>query len=123
MTIKDIPIREGINLAGSICSVIAVFMAFSLTFNIVQWLIIILGFSFGICVFGLFLSCVKYSINKINWLKSLAENSFFLIMIWSLSILAGLFLALLFGWLFGSGCYGLYALARDALLELPQMLY
>lgn len=123
MTIKDIPIRDGINLAGSICSVIAVIMALSLTFNVLQWFVVILGFSFGVCVFGMFLSCVKYSINRVQWLKTFVENPFCLVMLWSLSILAGLFLALFFGWLFGSGCYCLYVLVRDALSDLPRMLY
>lgn len=61
MKFNELPIREGINLAGSICSIIAVIMTLSITFNIAQWIIVILGFTFGVCIFGLFLSCVRYS--------------------------------------------------------------
>lgn len=122
MKFKELPIREGINLAGSICSIIAVIMTLSITFNIAQWFIVILGFTFGVCILGLFLSCVKYSIKRYKWLQPVAANPFSLVMIWALSILINLFLALFFGWLFGSACYCLYLLASEALSELPHAL-
>lgn len=120
--LHDLPIREGINLAGSICSIIAVIMTLSITLNIVQWFIVILGFTFGVCVFGLLLSCVRYSKSNYRWLQPMANNPFGLVLLWALSILASLFLALVFGLLFGCGCYFFYMAVRDTFTGLPNVI-
>lgn len=122
MKLNELPIREGINLAGSICSILAVIMTLSITLNIAQWFIIILGFTFGICILGLLLSCVRFSIKHYRWLRPVANNPFSLVIFWALSVLDSLFLALLLGWIFGSGCQLFYLMSSDALTELPNVL-
>ena len=123
MKLRDLPIRDGINLAGSICSIVAVLMTLSITLNIAQWTIVILGFSFGVCILGLLLSCVKYATQHIKWLQPFANNPFCLILIWAISILISLFLAFVSGWIFGSGCFCLYLTISGAFTELPQMMH
>ena len=76
MNFKNLPIREGINIAGSLCSIFAVLMAFSITFNIAQWTVIIFGLVFGVCVFGLLLSCVRYIATKYPLLSTAYQNTF-----------------------------------------------
>ena len=74
MNFKNLPIREGINIAGSLCFIFAVLMAFSITFNIAQWTVIIFGLVFGVCVFGLLLSCVRYIATKYHCLQLLTKT-------------------------------------------------
>lgn len=60
--------KEYINLSGSICSIVAVFMAFSYQIKIVSWFAIIIGIVVGICVMAL---CV---IQFAKWNRTLTKK-------------------------------------------------
>ena len=118
MNFKNLPIREGINIAGSLCSIFAVLMAFSITFNIAQWTVIIFGLVFGVCVFGLLLSCVRYISNKYHCLQLLTNSPFGLVVFWSIATILCLFIAFLLGMGFGVAVYVLFLMFKDVFSDL-----
>lgn len=121
MTINDLPIKEGINLAGSICSIVAVLMAFSINFNIYQWMVIIIGLIFGISIFGLILSVANYISKSWKWIIRFNINPFGFLSYWFVIVLAGLFLSFMSGIIFGGITEGFFQLIKEFLNDLPNL--
>lgn len=122
MNFKNLPISEGINIAGSLCSIFAVLMAFSITFNIAQWIVIIFGLVFGVCVFGLLLSCVRYISNKYHCLQLLTNSPFGLVVFWAIATIICLFIAFLLGLGFGAAVYVIFFMFKDVFSELSTII-
>ena len=121
MVLKDLPIKEGINLAGSICSIVAVLMAFSISFNVYQWMVIIIGLIFGICIFGLILSVANYISKSWKWIIRFNNNPFGFLSYWFVIVLAGLFLSFMSGIIFGGITEAFFQLVEDFINDLPNL--
>lgn len=119
MTINDLPIKEGINIAGSICSIIAVLMTFSFSFNVLQWIIIISGLIFAVCIFGLMLSIASYIPKSWRCIGSFVKNPFGLFIYWSLIVILCIFAATFLGFIFGCIVHLLFIMLKYMLLSLP----
>ena len=122
MNFKNLPIREGINIAGSLCSIFAVLMAFSITFNIAQWTVIIFGLVFGVCVFGLLLSCVRYIATKYHCFQLLTKTPFGLVVFWAIATIICLFIAFFLGMGFGAAVYVLFLMFKEVFSDLSTLI-
>lgn len=122
MNFKNLPIREGINIAGSLCSIFAVLMAFSITFNIAQWTVIIFGLVFGVCVFGLLLSCVRYIATKYHYLQLLTKTPFGLVVFWGIAIIICLFIAFFLGMGVGAAVYVLFFMFKEVFSDISTLI-
>lgn len=107
---------ENINLAGSLCSIIALIMVVTVKLDIVVWLSIVVGVLFGISILGTLFYVFKYLLSNSSWCKYL-NNFFSKSAYWMFVMLIALgfsvFLGVLFGMLTNAGIEMLRSGIRD----------